>query len=484
MTNPTTSSTPVTASPLTSGSDAPMTLQMNAWTGDDTRGVRGAAPDPAGWALRKGLVLPPQFLAPRVIDPRDWRDASVGWGLVLAEGATIPPAIEELRRARTQAAGAPPLLRFRPEWERAFVCLRNYETGRDISIEGAPAGIGDDRLPMYLLIVGTPAQVPWRLQYVLNNTRIVGRLHLTGDALDRYVSALIKWDRGESWPGSSAMPGRATVWATDHHEDDISHLMRDAIAAPLVKTLRGDRDLEVTFRDGAATPTTVAMLRDTLTATRPGLIVTTSHGRTGPIADPPAMAASLGQPVAHDGDMVTADALLDGGWTPSGAIWYSHACCSAGSDATSNFAGLFAKQTDAEKMLAAVAGLGATVAPLPTALLGHDRPLRAFVGHVEPTFDWTIEQQATGQFLTSGLVEALYERMYVAKGAIPSPIGYALRGWFARSGGLDAVRRAVEDQFARGAAVDRELTATRLAARDLESTVILGDPTVAIPPLG
>jgi hypothetical protein len=40
------------------------------------------------------------------------------------------------------------------------------------------------------------------------------------------------------------------------------------------------------------------------------------------------------------------------------------------------------------KNIAATAG--ARISPLPRALLGAEKPLRAFVGHVEPTFDWTL----------------------------------------------------------------------------------------------
>ena len=35
--------------------------------------------------------------------------------------------------------------------------------------------------------------------------------------------------------------------------------------------------------------------------------------------------------------------------------------------------------------------------PLPRKLLGAEKPLRAFLGHVEPTFDWTLRDPETGQ---------------------------------------------------------------------------------------
>ena len=73
-------------------------------------------------------------------------------------------------------------------------------------------------------------------------------------------------------------------------------------------------------------------------------------------------------------------------------------------------------------MLLAVAGLGAQVAPLPRALLGAKRPLRAFVGHVEPTFDWTIRNPESKQALTDTIIQALYNHLYQEE---REPLGFA-----------------------------------------------------------
>src|SRR5205807_2515028 len=104
-------------------------------------------------------------------------------------------------------------------------------------------------------------------------------------------------------------------------------------------------------------------------------------------------------PVDARGEVLNLDELLSV-WEPKGAVWYAHACCSAGSDSTSVFAGLFEKGSPNESLLRSLTSLPASVAPLPKRLLGHRRPLRAFVGHVEPTFDWTLRQPENGQAIT------------------------------------------------------------------------------------
>jgi hypothetical protein len=112
------------------------------------------------------------------------------------------------------------------------------------------------------------------------------------------------------------------------------------------------------------------------------------------------MAASLGALV--DGQHLTLDidALL-AAWQPDGAIWYAHACCSAGCDNVNSYKELVPAGSTLASVLDGVAALGAQVAPLPQRLLGAAKPLRAFIGHVEPTFDWTLRQPETGQVLTA-----------------------------------------------------------------------------------
>ncbi|HWL40979.1 MAG TPA: hypothetical protein VNO75_12150 [Gemmatimonadaceae bacterium] len=363
-----------------------------------------------------------------------------------------------------------------------FTHLRNLEAQRDIAMVGAPKGMAPEALPQYLLIYGSPKDVPWQIQYVLNANRCVGRLDIADDALARYVEALIS-----GWPSDNASrPDHSLVWAVVDPNDaeDITHLMRHAIADALFREIKSDNQLAAgsKFLDGADSPVTTEQFAETLASHRPGLVVMTSHGKTGPIDNLTEMKRDLGLPVDHAGAALDAEQVL-GRWKPSGAIWYSHACCSAGVDGSGFFAKLFAAGSPAEQTLGAISGLGASIAPLPTALLSAEPPIRAFVGHVEPTFNWTLEERFTGQFLTTGIIDGLYKRLYVEKGELPAPVSYAFRDWYSQTSGLRAQYVQAQARFNRGADTDDVLLTTQLAARDIESTVLLGDPTVAIPPL-
>jgi hypothetical protein len=461
----------------------PAALTINAWTGPPGAADGALGQGAAAWALGRRPYAPDKFLKPQPdADPSDWRDARVGWGVVLPErpgvsqqdhasGADAPEAIRTLLTARGDA----PVLRYRSKWKKRLQLLRNYRTGKDIDVTGSATGVGTDGLPGYLLIYGSPADVPWELQYRLNGVCNVGRLDLTGEALENYVGALLK-----DFKDAEARVDQAVVWAVDQGPADITRLMRDAIAQKVLADLRADPDIaeRATFLDGSTGPATGATLEQALRHQRPAFILTTSHGQTGPLNDQPLMAAQLGLPVDQEHEPVTAGSLL-AEWQPDGAIWYAHACCSAGGDSTSLFTSVVNADSLIAGVLKGVASLGARVAPLPTALLGAKKPLRAFIGHVEPTFDWTLRQPATGQHLTDTIRRALYNRLFSSV-----PVGLAFRGYYDRMGPLYVAHDHAIEAFNRGEDVLDTVLYTHLTARDIQSMVILGDPTAALPTLG
>jgi hypothetical protein len=405
----------------------PTEVELNAYAGGED-GVRGALESSARWALRSAPGVLERFLKPpRPADPRNWKDDRVGWGVVtfeqpgfngtqFAANEDLCPALRQLLDKRENTT----VLRFRPTSDRKYTLLRDYRNGKDLDIAGAPLGKTVGSIPRYLLLVGHPTadELPWSLQYLLSARFSVGRLpfHPLKDEklLAPYVGECLN-----DWAGSACDSKATLVWAVDHSPTDITHLMRQSIAETAFKKYSEDDDLKAKAVHLAGADATHAKLRYALKNSRPALVVTTSHGMTGPLNDKEAMASQLGLLVDQSHQPLPL-ADLFGAWNPGGAIWYAHACCAAGADDGSAFAALFSEGTQAREVLTKVGELGAQVAPLPLALLTADNPAQAFLGHVEPTFDWTLMQPATGQFLTSSLVKALYDELYLG-----TPVGHA-----------------------------------------------------------
>jgi hypothetical protein len=258
--------------------------------------------------------------------------------------------------------------------------------------------------------------------------------------------------------------------------------MRTYIAAKVHAALVTDSEIgpgKALFLDGGtnATDATADRLTRALEERRPGLVVTTSHGLTGPLNNASRMAATLGLPVGQDDAAVDLDRLLDK-WQPNGAIWYCHACCSAGADQPSAFADLFDESAPLRSILTGIATVGPCVAPLPSRLLSGSRPCRAFIGHVEPTFDWTLRDPGNGQVITKPIVDAVYPNLFRPR----TTLGFAFKDAYATVGSYLAnwdLGRAAYDAGSQNIA---DLLRLQLAARDLQSMVILGDPAATLIP--
>ena len=458
-------------------------VRANAWTG--SAALVGPDIDPESpWGLsarafssRPSIKL---LLPGAPPDDRDWTHPKVGWGLVMpdddalsdadkASGEDAPGPIKKLRAVRKDA----PILRYRAGSMNGY--LRRYFTdGRgasDLDVSASRTGIGEDEIPKYLLIYGGPKKIPWRTQYALNMSRCVGRLHLEGDALERYVEHLIG-----IWPGVECNPLAPVVWSVNFGEADITCLMQQVIADKFWKDIVADADFAKAIRlaDGAATG---AALADAM-ATHPGLILTTSHGMTGPEQKPGSEPDQIGLPVDANHALLSSAVLPDAA-IPGGAIWYAHACCSAGADANSQCADLFpAGNAIGDTLRAVSANAGDCVAPLAGRLLGADKPLRAFIGHVEPTFDWMLRDPNTKQAVGAVLADALYGQLY-QKGM---PVGLALSKVYSQAGSFLTLWRQAIDAVNKDAPGSAELARYwQVAALDRQGIVVLGDPTVTLP---
>lgn len=480
--------------------ELPRRVRIDAWTGAAAAdGELDAAAD--RWGTRPGLPGSQAVLPWSVADPSDWSSPDVGYGLVLpdapldpddggpsvaerASGRDAPEPVRQLLEARPGAV----LVRWRPELGDRKL-RRHYLDGasQDVAVGLSWPGTGRARLPRYLLLVGTPTQLPWSLQYALNTSHFVGRLPFDPDdppgveALGNYVDALVS-----GWRGRSGDPTAPLVWAVDHGGGDITSDMRVVLADPLVRSLREDGDLVETQVVTAAAATGAALVA-ALRRRPPVLLVTSSHGRTHPLADPTVMQAHLGLPVDANHHDLKVDELT--GAMPPGTIWFSQACCSAGSDAvvdadgvmSSRYAGLLAEGSGAHAVVQSVARIGPSTAPAALALLGRPDPVRAVIGHVEPTFDWTLRVDDTGQGLGRHLVDALGAKLHTG-----TPLGLALADYRAGVGELHTQWADVRDRYNRDGTVALRavLTRLRLTAMDRQSLVLLGDPTVTMPTEG
>ncbi|HWE50657.1 MAG TPA: hypothetical protein VG273_12750 [Bryobacteraceae bacterium] len=454
----------------------PALLRANAFDGEAAaEGIPAKT-----WALHPVLPeLRTTLAEPVEFNLLDWSHPCVGWGVVAAvppnatendlrTSADLPDCIRALIRDRNDA----PVFRYRPDWDLKFDQLTNYADNVDVDIASSPAGTGPGCLPQYLLILGDARTIPWRLQFQLNANRFAGRLPLSGTDLDNYVARLRC-----GWANSDTCFRNSLVWATNHGYPDITDLMFHVLAKPVFEAYRQDNNIGPAARFLGAEDATHEALLCNLKRRRPGVIVTASHGMTGPVAEPKQIPIRLGLPVDRNRQVLCIERIL-ADWRPDGAIWYAHACCSAGTSGAKGFAGLVPADSTLGRTFESLYQAGETIAPLPLALLGSDKPARAFIGHVEPTFDITLRNEKSGQWFTDPIVSTLYDQVYLRH-----PLGYGMRRLLGNLPGVSSAWLNARKHFAGDDQSHLQMLNNALRGLDLQATVLLGDPTVAIPQL-
>ena len=119
------------------------------------------------------------------------------------------------------------------------------------------------------------------------------------------------------------------------------------------------------------------------------------------------------------------------------------------------------------------------------ALLSADKPARAFIGHVEPTFDWPLQDPETGQPLRAAFCRALYRKMY-SKQRFPVALAFydlhleaakLFQKWYQAKEGAAMAEDAETREVKRETALRLQL-----GGLDREGVVILGDPAAVLPP--
>ena len=456
-------------------------VRINAWAGDSAPAETLSLAHASAIEVDATPEYRPRdgHLAPsELADPRHWLDPRIGWGLVLEDKDDLPDTVRvdgsdaprPLQKLLAHRKGV--VLRWRQDG-RSGCYLRRYYVDAEpeyLGIEGAARGVGKSQVPMYLVLGAGPSVLPWRLQYALNRNLYVGRLDPGMVGLDRYVDAAVTdWRRMGSFD-----PHAPLIWSVNHGHPDITYTMQKHIAAKLWNKWDRDEDFYKRLQlidDDATTDRLLESLHDR----KPNLVVTTSHGVTGPLEAIHRGARGPGELVDARHRPLTTHALTSA-WSPRGAIWYAHACCAAGTDQRSQYTAYFPQDGAIGSTLRDMESLGSRVSPLPEALLGATAPLRAFVGHVEPTFDWTLMDPLSKGSMASGLVFGLYDKLF-QKGAT---IGWALDRVFHEAGRYFGSLHDSLELAEAGMRDDQAILYYRLAGLDRQSLVILGDPAVSL----
>lgn len=392
--------------------------------------------------------------------------AQAGWGVIWPFG--IDPAIREalaplVELRRRQAGELFRELTLRPG-EGALDFLARHGVG--------PGPVDPRKLPYYLLIVGTPEQVPFALQYRLDVQHAVGRLGFDDAAAYAiYAAGVVAAESGES-----RRPRRVSLIATANPDDRATARASADLVEPLalLAAKYPDWSFEPLLRE-AATKREVA--RRFGGDSTPALAFVACHG-LGYSRPHPAQEERQGSLVCQDwGGPETAGAVPAGSCFAAadvaddadvaGLVAFLFACYGAGTPQNEDF---FA--SSAERLRLADRPF---LARLPQRLLGHPRGAAlAVIGHVERAWTYSFEWPQAGP--QRQVFESAIGRILDGY-----PVGAAMEHFGQRFAELAVDVKAGQDDLDYEPEPDViDIAGRILAFKDARSYVLLGDPAVRL----
>jgi hypothetical protein len=399
-----------------------------------------------------------------------------GWGLILAHDAdpAIQEALSPLLNLRAGQAG---------ERFRVYEGGEGYRPGDSKSawLARAPRKMGPgpadpDKVPYYLLICGSPEQIPYRFQSQLDVQYAVGRIHF--DTLDEYANYARSVVEAET--GTIKLPRQVQFFGVANPMDQATNLSSKHLVAPLQKQL-AEKFSDWTFGTAMAEEATKARLSRMLGGDEtPSLLFTASHGMDFPMSSPrqiPHQGALLCQdwpgPGAHRGrvpqDFYFAGDDLASDTNLLGLIAFFFACYGAGTPELDDFA----KQAFKERSQIAPRPF---TAGLPTRMLGLPRGgALAAIGHVERAWTYSFRWQKAGT--QTEVFRSTLHRLLAGH-----PVGSALEFFNERYAELSTVLSDELEEIEWNKQYDPyELAGMWTANNDARGYALIGDPAVRLP---
>ncbi len=405
--------------------------------------------------------------------------SSAGWGVIFAYSenerlSEIREALSELLALRCAQAG---------ERYKEFSGVDAYRPGETkndfLARHGAGQGpVDPDKVPYYLLLVGSPEAIPYTFQYQLDVQYAVGRIWF--DSPTEYASYARSVVETENNP--ELLPRKAAFFGVQNPDDPATDLSATLLVQPLATKLITDQvGFDWSIENVIGEQATKNKLATLLAGDNiPALLFSASHGMGFPRDDPrqvPHQGALLCQdwpgPVAWRGPIPEDHYFSADDLSPEahllGRMAFFFACFGAGTPRTDDFAHLHSRQP-------AEIARQAFVSRLPQRLLSHPKGgMLAVIGHVERVWGYSFQWEQSGSQLA--VFESTLKRLLAG-----DPVGYAMEYFNERYAELSTVLTSELQGLQFGKSVDElALVGIWTANNDARSYVILGDPAARLP---
>jgi hypothetical protein len=416
----------------------------------------------------------------RVIDAGD--PLEVGWTFLVAKNDPRRAQIIEtlrplaLHRGMTEP-GAPLVFGGESEDQWGNWLADNYYAKK----------LAGERVPQYILIVGGPALLPFRLESLLDTIANVGRIDFDQPSdLAQYIDKIIRLETAPD----PAVKREVVLFAPDEGPKDPTYLSRNYMASPLADYIRDNLKFDTTALMGyeATKPKLTAALR----GASPALVYTASHGMA-PSRQPLEWQKRYnGAICCQTAGQLTLDDLFTCEDVPSaepfleGSVFFQFACYGYGTPARSDFAHwtrMLPKEYAPEDFIYAPEDF---IAALPKRLLAHPHGPIAYVGHVDTAWGQgflNLDERPQVAERWNSRVEpfvAAVERLLQVE-----PSGLAMEDMNRRFSAYNAILTDAYDQQQRGSLSWSPQTLallvdTWISRCDAQNYMVFGDPAARL----
>jgi hypothetical protein len=409
-------------------------------------------------------------------DPQKLQEA--GWGIIFPAKTdpAIVDALKPLMEWRKQQAGE----RYK-EYTGGSAGVRPNDTKSSwLARQGLPnfGPVNSELVPYYLLLVGSPTEIDYRFQTLLDVQYAVGRIAFDTPAeYASYAQSVVEAEKKQL-----QLQRKMTFFGVANPDDPATNLSAQHLIQPLLEYLSEEKlkgqapwQVDAVVRDDALKQRLSGLLGGPQT---PALLFTASHGMSFPMGDPRQFRHQGAllcqdwngprvwkQPIPEDfyfsADDLASDARV---W---GTIAFLFACYGAGTPQYDEFS----KQILKDKRVQIAPN--AFLSRLPQRMLAHPKGgALAVIGHVE---------RAWGYSFVWGKGRSLNAFQSTLKALLSgAPIGYAFEVFNERYGEFSTdLTQTIDD--GQWTPVDpNELAGKWTANNDSKNYVILGDPAVRV----
>jgi hypothetical protein len=339
--------------------------------------------------------------------------------------------------------------------------------------------INPEKIPYYLLIAGSPAEIPFELQFSLDGIQAVGRIDFENDKdYEVYANKIVSYEKT-----SKSKKKHMLFFAPDH--DDATHISSTILGKELSSEIEKEKlttSVTKLLRRNATKENLLRQLENN-SKNQSTIFLSASHGLAFSDKDEWKKKVFQGaircqdyesplNPNTRKGTISSLD--VQEGFLIKRGIVFIFACYGAGTFAKSDFVNYLPREYTMNLIKAQ--GKISFTSSLPKSLLSDPEGALAIIGHVDPTLTYTFQSPEFKETKLKPYAICLNRLLQ------SEPIGYALNIFNEKAKNLSHDLALILNSINKNPSeqLSEKMLKYWISRNDMNNLIILGDPAARI----